>query len=91
MRLRSRCYRAGALKAAVLWRTVSAMREPNPAPTPMPDVPGRPEDWRDQIKADLAAQLEAGGTLYGFRPDGTCIARTVDGSRVIKRPKQQSA
>jgi len=57
----------------------------------MPDVPGRPEDWRDQIKAGLAAQLEAGGTLYGFRPDGTCIARTLEGSQVIKRPRQQSA
>ncbi|MCY3597798.1 MAG: hypothetical protein OXG71_10255 [Rhodospirillales bacterium] len=75
----------------MLRHTVSAMREPNPAPTPMPDVPGRPEDWRDQIKAGLAAQLEAGGTLYGFRPDGTCIARTLDGSQVIKRPRQQSA
>ena len=66
------------------------MRKSEPTPTPIPDVPGRPEDWREQIKADLAAQLEAGGTLYGFRPDGTCIARTRDGSRVIKRPKQPS-
>ena len=67
------------------------MRDQKPTPPPMPDVPGRPKDWREQIKADLAAQIEAGGTLYGFRPDGTCIARTRDGSRVVKRPTQQSA
>ncbi len=36
----------------------------------MPDVSDRPEDWREQIRADLAAQLEAGGTLYGFQPGG---------------------
>ncbi|MCY4431141.1 MAG: hypothetical protein OXC11_12220 [Rhodospirillales bacterium] len=47
---------------------------------------GRPDDRREQIKADHAAQLEAGGTLYGFRPAGTCIARTRDVSRVVKRP-----
>ncbi|MDE0335659.1 MAG: hypothetical protein OXI64_11915 [Defluviicoccus sp.] len=58
---------------------------------PMPDVPGRPEDWREQIKADLAAQVEAGATLYGFRPDGTWIARTKDGDRVIRRPEKKSA
>ena len=57
----------------------------------MPKVPDRPEDWREQIKADLAAQLEAGGTLYGFRPDGTCITRTRDGDRVFERPAKGSA
>lgn len=62
------------------------MRDRKPAPTPMPDVPGRPENWREQIKANLAAQLEAGGTLYSFRPDGTCIARTRDGTRAINEP-----
>ena len=67
------------------------MRKPEPAPTPVPDVPGRPADLRDQIRADLAAQLAAGGTLYGFRPDGTCTARTRDGTRIIKRPKRPSA
>ena len=56
-----------------------------------PDVSGRPKDWRDQIKADLAAQVEAGGTLYGFRPDGTCIARTRDGDRVVDPPAQESS
>ena len=58
---------------------------------PPPGKPGRPEDWREQIKADLAAQLAAGGTLYGFRPDGTWIARTRDGDRVIRRPDRNSA
>ena len=53
---------------------------------PPPDRPGRPEEWRERIKADLAAQVEAGATLYGFRPDGTCIARTRDGDRIVKRP-----
>lgn len=55
-----------------------------------PDKPGRPKDWRDQIKADLAAQLEAGATLYGIRKDGVYIARTKDGDRVIRRPAQES-
>ena len=67
------------------------MRKLRPTPPPKPAVPGRPDDWREQIKADLAAQLEAGGTLYGFRPDGTCEARTRDGTRVLKRPKQHFA
>ncbi len=73
-----------ALKAAMFRHTVGAMGKPKPAATP---VPGRPEDWRDQIKADLAAQLEAGGTLYGFRPDGTCTART----RVIRLTRPAGA
>ena len=67
------------------------MRKPEPPPNPMPDVPDRPEDWREQIREELAAQLEAGGTLYGFRPDGTCEARTRDGTRVLKRPGRQPA
>ena len=56
-----------------------------------PEVPGRPEDWREQIKADLAAQLEAGGTLYGVRADDAYIARTRDGDRVIEQPDRKSA
>ena len=59
--------------------------------SPPPDKPGRPKDWREQIKADLAAQVEAGGTLYGFRPDGTCIARTKHGDRVIGPPVDETA
>ena len=56
-----------------------------------PDIPGFPKDWREQIKADLAAQVEAGGTLYGVRSDGAYIARTKDGDRVLSRPDQESA
>ncbi len=58
---------------------------------PPPDIPGRPKDWREQIKADLAAQLEAGGTLYGVRSDGAYIARTKDGDRVLSKPDRKSA
>lgn len=57
----------------------------------MPDVPGRPKDWREQIKADLAAQLEAGGTLYSVRPDGAYVARTKQGDRVIRPALDKSA
>ena len=59
--------------------------------SPPPDRPGRWKDWRDRIKADLAAQVKAGGTLYGIRPDGTWIARTRDGDRIIKRRDRKSA
>ena len=51
-----------------------------------PDPPDRPADWRDQVKADLAAQLEAGGTLYGVRSDGAYIARTRRGDRILRPP-----
>ncbi len=51
-----------------------------------PAIPGFPEDWRDRIKADLAAQLEAGGTLYSLRPDGAYVARTREGDRVLGWP-----
>ena len=62
----------------------------NAAPLP-PDIPGFPKDWRDRIKADLAAQIEAGGTLYGVRSDGAYIARTRDGDRVLGLPDRESA
>ena len=42
-----------------------------------------PEGWRDEVRADLAAQLEAGGTLYGCHDDGTLFARTKAGDQVI--------
>ncbi len=56
-----------------------------------PDIPGFPKNWREQIEADLAAQLEAGGTLYGVRADGAYIARTRDGDRVLELPDRESA
>ena len=57
-----------------------------------PDPAGRPKDWREQIKADLAAQLEAGGTLYGVRrSDGAYIARTKHGDRVLKWPGDETS
>ncbi len=55
-----------------------------------PAIPGFPEDWRDRIKADLAAQLEAGGTLYGVRADGAYVARTREGDRVLELPDLES-
>lgn len=68
-----------------------AMREFRRITGPPPDIPGRPKDWREQIKADLAAQVEAGGTLYGVRSDGAYIARTKDGDRVLSMPAQKQA
>ena len=65
-------------------RTVGMKPKHTHTASPPPEKPGRPKEWREQIKADLAAQLEAGGTLYGFRPDGTCIARTKHGVRVFR-------
>ena len=56
-----------------------------------PDIPGFPKDWRDRIKADLAAQLEAGGTLYGVRVDGAYVARSRDRDRVLRRHDRESA
>ncbi len=44
-----------------------------------------PGGWRDEVRADLAAQLEAGGTLYGCHDDGTLFARTKAGDQVISR------
>ncbi len=70
---------------------VGTMSKQRHVPVPPPDIPGRPKDWREQIKADLAAQVEAGGTLYGVRSDGAYIARTKEGDRVLKRPGDGSA
>ena len=58
---------------------------------PPPDWPGRPKDWREQIKADLAAQLEAGATLYGTRSDGAYVARTKHGDQIIELPDKEIA
>ena len=59
--------------------------------TTPPDIPGFPKDWRDQIKADLASQVEAGGTLYGERSDGAYIARTKDRDRVLEAPGERKS
>ncbi len=69
---------------------MSDMRNHKETETP-PDMPGRPKDWRDRIDADLAAQVEAGGTLCGIRPDGAWIARTKDGDGIIRRPGRTPA
>ncbi len=70
---------------------VGGMSEYRKTAAPPPDIPGFPKDWREQIKADLAAQVEAGGTLYGVRSDGAYIARNKDGDRVLSRPDTKSA
>ncbi len=70
---------------------VGGMSEYRKTAAQPPDIPGFPKDWREQIKADLAAQLEAGGTLYGVRSDGAYIARTKEGDRVIEPPERKSA
>ena len=57
---------------------------------PLPDIPGFPKGWRDEIKADLKAQLQAGGTLYGVRSDGAYVARTIDEERVFGMPDRES-
>ena len=53
--------------------------------------PVRRAAWRDRVKADLAAQVEAGGTLYGYRKDGAYIARTRDGDLIITPGVRESA
>ena len=49
-----------------------------------PPKAGRPADWQEEIKADLARQVEAGATLCGVRRDGAEIARSKSGDRVIE-------
>ena len=66
------------------------MGETKRAPSLPPDQPGRPPDWREQIKADLAAQLDAGATLYGLRSDGAYVARTKHGDRIIRHPTDKT-
>ena len=66
------------------------MRKQEKSAASPPETPGFQEYWRDRIKASLAAQLEAGGTLYGVRSDGAYVARTKDGDRVLSRPGPKS-
>ena len=63
-------------------RTIKIVRTQEEPPPP----PGWPDDWQDEIKADLARQVEAGATLYGYRKDGKYIARSKNGDRVLKGP-----
>ena len=49
------------------------------------DDPLGPPGWRERIKADLAAQLEAGATLYCRREDGAFVARSKHGDVVLAR------
>ena len=67
------------------------MSENRHTPVLPPDIPGFPKGWRDEIRAILAAQVEAGGTLYGVRSDGAYIARTRDGDRVLSPPERKTA
>lgn len=53
--------------------------------------PGQAETWRERITADLAARIEAGGTLHGCRKDGACVARTRNGERVLTPAARKSA
>ena len=76
------------LKVATIECMFDCMKEKVIVSAHPPDIPGRPKDWREQIKADLAAQVEAGGTLYGVRSDGAYIARTKEGDRVLSGPGQ---
>ena len=52
--------------------------------TPPPIKQGWLPNWREQVKADLAARVRAGGTLYGVRRDGAYISRTRRRDRVIR-------
>ena len=84
-------FQACALKTVVVDRMLGTMSTHEVTVGPEPKIPGFPKDWRDQIKADLAAQLEAGGTLYGVRADGAYVARTRDGDTVLRRPERECA
>ncbi len=50
-----------------------------------PELPPEAQGWRERVKADLAAQIEAGATLYGRRADGCFIARSKSGDRILAR------
>lgn len=49
-----------------------------------PEVEGRYHEaaWRERVKEDLAAQVEAGGRIYGDRGDGAYVVRTKDGDQI---------
>lgn len=47
------------------------------------EEPREESAWRERVKADLAAQVEAGGQIYGYRRDGAYVVRTGSGDQVI--------
>jgi len=51
-------------------------------------LPDGLKDVSEQTKEILAAELEAGGTLYGTREDGCYIARTKEGDRILEKPSR---
>ncbi len=59
--------------------------------SPTPNGPDSQGNWRREVEADLAAQVRAGGTLYGYRRDGAYVARTRNGDQVIRLPVRESA
>lgn len=59
--------------------------------SPTPNRPDLQGDWHREVEVDLAAQVQAGGTLYGYRRDGAYIARTRNGDQVIRLPVRESA
>ena len=50
-----------------------------------PELPPAADGWRERVKSDLAAQIEAGATLYGRRADGCFVARSKSGDVVLAR------
>ena len=67
----------------LLGRKHADAQEHKKATTPIKPI--QREGWRDRIQADLAAQIEAAGTLYGYRNDGVYVARTKRGDRIIRQ------
>ena len=59
--------------------------------TTTPTKPIQRETWRDRIQADLAAQIEAGGTLYSYRNDGANTVRTKSGDGIIRQALRETA
>ena len=45
-----------------------------------------PEGYQDEIRAHLEVEMDEGATLYDFPEDGTCVAVTKSGERVIRQP-----
>ena len=79
------------LKAATVECMFDWMDEHVKASAQPPDMPGRPKDRRERIRADLAAQVEAGGALYGARSDGAHVAWAKEGDHALRGPGQKRA